>query len=173
MARQAIKSTQIEAAIEVVQSGSMSLREAARKFAIPRTTLQRRVVQRKSWKVADSNATKRLAPTVVDVQVRSDTRNEDTVAVKQTECKEDAVVGRKHCASYLASPNQGPRKVINCKIRMLCTAAGSALDEHSNEMIKEGKCIYKLGLGQSPFPIPQCIVDELRLVMYAFLTHVG
>ncbi|KAI9915956.1 hypothetical protein PsorP6_008633 [Peronosclerospora sorghi] len=46
---------------------------------------------------------------------------------------------------------------------MLCMAAGSALDEHSNEMIKEGKCIYKLGLGQSPFPITQCIVDELRV----------
>ncbi|EGZ28634.1 hypothetical protein PHYSODRAFT_471652 [Phytophthora sojae] len=45
---------------------------------------------------------------------------------------------------------------------MLCTAAGSALDELSNRMIREGKCIYKLGLGQSPFPIPQCIVDELR-----------
>lgn len=45
---------------------------------------------------------------------------------------------------------------------MLCTSAGSALDELSNEMIMEGKCIYKLGLGQSPFPIPQCIVDELR-----------
>ncbi|RLN82080.1 hypothetical protein BBO99_00003166 [Phytophthora kernoviae] len=58
--------------------------------------------------------------------------------------------------------SKGPRKVINCKIRMLCTAAGSALDELSNKMIQEGKAIYKLGLGQSPFPIPQCIVDELR-----------
>uniref|UniRef100_K3WQ85 Aminotransferase class I/classII domain-containing protein n=1 Tax=Globisporangium ultimum (strain ATCC 200006 / CBS 805.95 / DAOM BR144) TaxID=431595 RepID=K3WQ85_GLOUD len=29
-------------------------------------------------------------------------------------------------------------------------------------MIQEGKSIYKLGLGQSPFPIPQCVVDELR-----------
>lgn len=47
---------------------------------------------------------------------------------------------------------------------MLCTSAGSALDELSNEMIQEGKCIYKLGLGQSPFPIPQCVVDELRCV---------
>lgn len=56
----------------------------------------------------------------------------------------------------------GPRRAINCKIRMLCASAGSALDELSNEMILEGKAIYKLGLGQSPFPIPQCIVDELR-----------
>jgi hypothetical protein len=62
----------------------------------------------------------------------------------------------------------GPRRAINCKIRMLCASAGSALDELSNEMILEGKAIYKLGLGQSPFPIPQCIVDELRWVVACF-----
>lgn len=62
---------------------------------------------------------------------------------------------------------KGPHKAINCKVRMLCTSAGSALDELSNEMIMEGKCIYKLGLGQSPFPIPQCVVDELRYVIFA------
>lgn len=37
-------------------------------------------------------------------------------------------------------------------------------------MILDGKSIYKLGLGQSPFPIPQCIVDELR---YAAEKHMG
>jgi hypothetical protein len=59
---------------------------------------------------------------------------------------------------------KGPRKAINGKIRMLCHSAGSALDELSNDLILEGKCVYKLGLGQSPFPVPQCIVDELRYV---------
>lgn len=53
---------------------------------------------------------------------------------------------------------------------MLCASAGSALDELSNAMILDGKSIYKLGLGQSPFPIPQCIVDELR---YAAEKHMG
>ncbi|GLD95076.1 hypothetical protein PINS_up003701 [Pythium insidiosum] len=57
---------------------------------------------------------------------------------------------------------KGPRKAINGKIRMLCHTAGRALDELSNELITEGRTVYKLSLGQSPFPVPQCIVDELR-----------
>lgn len=71
-------------------------------------------------------------------------------------------------AALVIVTRTGPHKAINCKVRMLCTSAGSALDELSNEMIMEGKCIYKLGLGQSPFPIPQCIVDELRCGIRSF-----
>ena len=32
----------------------------------------------------------------------------------------------------------------------------------SDQRIKEGKKTYKFGLGQSPFPIPEHIVEELR-----------
>ena len=36
------------------------------------------------------------------------------------------------------------------------------INEQSKKMQKEGKQIYKFGFGQSPFPIPQNIVDKLK-----------
>ncbi|KAG3205848.1 hypothetical protein PC128_g1108 [Phytophthora cactorum] len=171
MARHATESAQIEAAVDAVQSGSMSLREAARKFDVPRTTLQRRVQRRASEAsgsaVSESSEQVKQEPPVAtsaDTNAQSDTSSEGSTEIHgvETQTAAIAITGRKRSASHLDTPSQGPRKVINCKIRMLCTAAGSALDELSNKMIREGKCIYKLGLGQSPFPIPQCIVDELR-----------
>ncbi|KAL4124931.1 hypothetical protein PRIC2_008525 [Phytophthora ramorum] len=172
MARQATSSTQLEAAIDAVASGAMSLREAARKFDVPRTTLQRRV-QRRAAEVPESeeaseSAAVKAEPVTADCNAQSDTSGEEAAEIyteehgNTAERDQSNITGRKRLAEQMETPNQGPRKVINCKIRMLCTAAGSALDELSNKMIREGKCIYKLGLGQSPFPIPQCIVDELR-----------
>lgn len=38
-----------------------------------------------------------------------------------------------------------------------------AINERSKELIAEGKIIYRFGLGQSPFPVPDNIVDALRL----------
>ncbi|POM80391.1 Aspartate aminotransferase, partial [Phytophthora palmivora] len=175
MARQATESAQIEAAIAAVQSGSMALREAARKFDVPRTTLQRRV-QRRASEASESRASEDVrvrqeSVPGIESNAQSDTSNEDTAENTVERREAGSITGHKRSASHLETHSQGeglsgwisgPRKVINCKIRMLCTAAGSALDELSNKMIREGKCIYKLGLGQSPFPIPQCIVDELR-----------
>ncbi|KAE9116429.1 hypothetical protein PF010_g8957 [Phytophthora fragariae] len=162
MGRHTTESPEIEAAIAAVQSGSMSLREAARKFDVPRTTLQRRV-QRRACVAPDSAGSEAVAEVKAEAtSVQSDTSSDDTVDSNGVESQSANVTGNKRSAEHLEPLSQGPRKVINCKIRMLCTAAGSALDELSNKMIREGKCIYKLGLGQSPFPIPQCIVDELR-----------
>ncbi|RLN90947.1 hypothetical protein BBJ28_00010478 [Nothophytophthora sp. Chile5] len=166
-------SPELEAAIAAVASGAMSLREAAREHGVPRTTLQRkvsrgappssrRVVSTRSAVIADSPAPVALTsedsgPPEGDSNVSS---GDDSADVGGRSHKSGHETDRKRPAAEMAarsrSPERkGPRKAINCKIRMLCTAAGSALDELSNAMIREGKCIYKLGLGQSPFPIPQ------------------
>ncbi|CAI5729314.1 unnamed protein product [Peronospora destructor] len=172
MARPPTESTQIEEAIVAVQSGSMSLREAARKYDVSRTTLQRRVRHRVKCRASEASGCSALEPVVVkqedfshavtDTHAQSGTNNEDITESKEVGRQQRNKICHKRLASHLQTHGQGPQKVINCKIRMLCTAAGSALDELSNEMIREGNSIYKLGLGQSPFPIPQCIIDELR-----------
>ena len=44
----------------------------------------------------------------------------------------------------------------------LKTSATLAINELSQKLIKDGKEVFKFGLGQSPFPIPEVIVDELK-----------
>ena len=44
------------------------------------------------------------------------------------------------------------------------TSATLAINELSHKLEKKGKIIYKFGLGQSPFPIPENIVKELQLI---------
>ena len=44
----------------------------------------------------------------------------------------------------------------------LKTSATLAINELSQQLIKEGKEVFKFGLGQSPFPVPKIIVDELQ-----------
>ena len=38
-----------------------------------------------------------------------------------------------------------------------------AINEKSKELIKSGKKIYRFGFGQSPFQIPDRVVDTLKL----------
>ncbi|SVD30883.1 uncharacterized protein METZ01_LOCUS383737, partial [marine metagenome] len=42
------------------------------------------------------------------------------------------------------------------------TSATLAINELSHQLEKKGKEIFKFGLGQSPFPVPQIIVEELK-----------
>jgi len=51
---------------------------------------------------------------------------------------------------------------LNLNVRGLPLSATLAINELSNSLRKQGKKIYKLGLGQSPFPVPQSVVDELK-----------
>ena len=51
---------------------------------------------------------------------------------------------------------------IHNNIESLKTSATLAINELSKELIEEGKEVFKFGLGQSPFPIPQVLVDELK-----------
>jgi aspartate/methionine/tyrosine aminotransferase len=37
------------------------------------------------------------------------------------------------------------------------------INELSNKLKQQGKKVYKFGLGQSPFPVPKIIVEELRV----------
>ena len=55
---------------------------------------------------------------------------------------------------------------INLKVRGLGLSATLAINEKCNELKNKGRKIYKLGLGQSPFPVPQSLVDELKTNAY-------
>ncbi|GMF41935.1 unnamed protein product [Phytophthora fragariaefolia] len=105
MARQTPReSPEIEAAIAAVQSGAMSLREAARKFDVPRTTLQRRVQRRASE--AGGEACQPVAETA---NAQSDTSSEDTADANATDCCTARVAGTKRSAEHLDAPGQGGR----------------------------------------------------------------
>ena len=36
------------------------------------------------------------------------------------------------------------------------------INEISNKLLEEGKNVYKFGLGQSPFPVPEILIDTLK-----------
>ena len=55
---------------------------------------------------------------------------------------------------------------IKENIDKIKTSSTLAINELSKKLEKEGKEIFKFGLGQSPFPIPQIIVDELKKYSY-------
>ena len=51
---------------------------------------------------------------------------------------------------------------LNLNVRGLETSATLRINEISNRLISEGKRVYKFGLGQSPFPVPETVVEALR-----------
>jgi aspartate aminotransferase len=51
---------------------------------------------------------------------------------------------------------------LNLNVRGLEPSATLAINEHSNRLREEGRTIHKLGLGQSPFPVPDPVVEALR-----------
>lgn len=51
---------------------------------------------------------------------------------------------------------------LDARIASLKPSATLLINERSNAMLNEGKTVYKLGLGQSPFPVPDCMVEELK-----------
>ena len=52
--------------------------------------------------------------------------------------------------------------MIKNKIKNLDLSATLKINEISKNIEKEGKTIIKFGFGQSPFPVPDAIVDELK-----------
>ncbi len=59
--------------------------------------------------------------------------------------------------------NNGQHEVhLNLNVRGLPVSATLGINEESNRFIAEGKQVYKLGLGQSPFPVPGPVVKELQ-----------
>ena len=51
---------------------------------------------------------------------------------------------------------------LNLNVRGLSPSATVAINERSDQLRTQGLIIYKMGLGQSPFPVPDIIVDELK-----------
>lgn len=54
------------------------------------------------------------------------------------------------------------RFAINLNVRGIQPSATLRINEISNQLRAEGKDIIKLGLGQSPFPVPERVVEALR-----------
>jgi aspartate aminotransferase len=61
-----------------------------------------------------------------------------------------------------ASRDTLPTINLNLNVRGLPQSATLAINERSAELAAQGKRIFKLGLGQSPFPVPRPIVEELK-----------
>ena len=53
-------------------------------------------------------------------------------------------------------------KLTKKQIDQLKPSATLAINEESNRLKKSGKRIFKFGFGQSPFPIPESVVLELK-----------
>jgi aspartate aminotransferase len=58
--------------------------------------------------------------------------------------------------------NGTPGVNLNLNVRGLAVSATLAINERSDQLKKEGREVYKLGLGQSPFPVPEPVIRELR-----------
>ena len=59
--------------------------------------------------------------------------------------------------------NNSKRISLNLNVRGLGPSATLEINERSNELISNGIKVYKLGLGQSPFPVPTPVVNALKL----------
>lgn len=57
---------------------------------------------------------------------------------------------------------RSPDKHLSPSVRGMQPSATVAINEHSNALLAEGRRVFKLGLGQSPFPVPEPIVAALR-----------
>jgi len=57
---------------------------------------------------------------------------------------------------------RGPEVQLNLQVRGLPPSATVAINARSNELRAQGRWIAKLGLGQSPFPVPEPVVQALR-----------
>lgn len=57
---------------------------------------------------------------------------------------------------------QRPGINLNLNVRGLAQSATLEINERSNRLLREGRQVFRLGLGQSPFPIPRPVVEELR-----------
>ncbi len=51
---------------------------------------------------------------------------------------------------------------MNLNVKGMPLSATLNINEKSNEMIKQGKKVYKLGLGQAPFPVPKPVIETLK-----------
>lgn len=62
----------------------------------------------------------------------------------------------------MTHPLASPAVQLNLNIRGMQPSATVAINERSAALMAEGRTIYKLGLGQSPFPVPAHVQTALR-----------
>ncbi len=63
----------------------------------------------------------------------------------------------------MASFSTNQNEFINPHLNGLEQSDTLAINERSKELIAKGKTVYRFGLGQSPFPVPNCVEEALRL----------
>ena len=74
----------------------------------------------------------------------------------------DSIDNREKNTFFIPEPTSSPTKSINLNVRGLPLSATLRINEKSNELKAQGMKIYKMGLGQSPFPVPESVVQSLR-----------
>lgn len=55
-----------------------------------------------------------------------------------------------------------PTIPLNKKIQSIKPSATLLINERSQQLIRQGKKVFKLGFGQSPFPVPEVVVKSLQ-----------
>ena len=50
---------------------------------------------------------------------------------------------------------------LNANLKKVKPSATLVINELSHQLINEGKEVFRLGFGQSPFPVPDAIVKAL------------
>lgn len=59
-------------------------------------------------------------------------------------------------------PSLSPEAHLNLRVRGLPISATLAINEQCERLLADGRPVYRLGLGQSPFPVPLPVVEELK-----------
>ena len=60
------------------------------------------------------------------------------------------------------SNRRTPDVHLNLNVRGMPPSATLAINERANALRQSGREVFKLGLGQSPFPVPDCVVEALK-----------
>ncbi len=55
-----------------------------------------------------------------------------------------------------------PNINLNLNVRGLSQSATLAINQRCQQLIQQGKEVFRLGLGQSPFPVPEPVVEALK-----------
>lgn len=59
--------------------------------------------------------------------------------------------------------NSAPDIHLNLNVRGMRPSATVAIHEHCQELRRQGREVFRLGLGQSPFPVPAPVVEALQM----------
>ena len=73
-----------------------------------------------------------------------------------------SVAGPHITRTFSAAATAPPLEGVDLSIRSMRPSATLAINEASAKLVAAGETVYKFGLGQSPFPVPQPMVDALR-----------